>query len=373
MKSILLSRAIALPVVLILSSAPALSVPPPPIFNPGEQMFLQWTPGEVRCSGDPVEPVMMQRPAANLRYTKGSIRQAYHFRIDDEGRALSVVSERGPSYTAVTDDVGAALTASIFKQGAPQSDCHVEYRSTVTPLDQVPLADLYLYTLAPADRALYSAAQKRLEATPGGCMARPRPAPLRMSFPDFDRIPASPGTRDWAMVGYDLDAGGHPVRPHILAGSGNGALDKASIKAVRDSRYVDGARKGCLTPYWLAAAPLLSPLSTPPDQKPANAQCAGELRWTTTPRLIYPLAYRRRSIEGWAQIAYDVAPWGETGNIQVLASEPSAAFGQQAMQMIRAARKEKSPTGASACVETIRFVIGKAAPSEPQDEPIILD
>ena len=315
----------------------------------------------------------MQKPAASLSYAKGAMSQAYHFRIDSEGRALSVVSERGPSYAAVTDDVGAALTASTFKQGAPHSDCRVEYRSTATPLDQVPLADLYLYTLAPADSALYSAAQKRLEATPGGCMARPRPAPLRMSFPDFDRIPASPGTRDWAMVGYDLDAGGHPVRPHILAGSGNGALDKASIKAVRDSRYVDGARKGCLTPYWRAAAPLLSPFSTPPDQKPANAQCAGELRWTTTPRLIYPLAYRRRSIEGWAQIAYDVAPWGETGNIQVLASEPSAAFGQQAMQMIRAARKEKSPTGASACVETIRFVIGKAAPSEPQDEPIILD
>ena len=34
-----------------------------------------------------------------------------------------------------------------------------------------------------------------------------------------------------------------------------------------------------------------------------------------------------RAIEGWAVIAFDVAPWGGTGNVRVVASEPAADFG----------------------------------------------
>lgn len=81
--------------------------------------------------------------------------------------------------------------------------------------------------------------------------------------------------------------------------------------------------------------------------------------------LRYPDAYRRQGVEGWGIVAYDVAPWGQTGNLRVVASEPSAAFGAAAMETVRAATKEASPQGYSNCVTRVRFVLaadGKQGP-----------
>lgn len=378
MKGLLLLRMVGLPAVLTLASTPLLSVPlspppPPPIFSTGEQLLLRWVPGEVRCAGHVVVPVLMQKPNVSTNYTRSSDTQTYHFRIDGAGRILSVVNRKGLSFTAIGDDVGAALTASTFSAGAPQSDCSVEYRSVPTPMEEAPVADLIAYTLIFPQRELPAALWKKIAGVDGDCMAQPRPMPLMRAFPDFDKIASTAGARDWVMVGYDLDAGGRPMGSHIVAGTGNSELDHASMRAVRKSRFVNGPHKGCLSSYWRTPATLPAPVDPDPADLPPTPHCPTGSRWAVPPRLIYPAVYKNRAIEGWARLSYDVAPWGETGNIQVLASEPSAAFGQQAMQMIRSAKKEKSPTGASGCVETVRFVIGKTTPKEPQDEPIILD
>jgi len=162
------------------------------------------------------------------------------------------------------------------------------------------------------------------------------------------------------MVGYDLDAKGRPVNLRIVEGTGNRALDAASVKAMRGSRFTNGARTGCLYPFWRKPAPVAAPAS--PDKaslRPEGSNCPADRPWAVTPRLIYPTAYRPRAIEGWAAVAYDVAPWGDTGNIRVLASELATAFGQQAVQIVRLARKAPSRENAIDCVEIVRFVMGK--------------
>ncbi len=93
--------------------------------------------------------------------------------------------------------------------------------------------------------------------------------------------------------------------------------------------------------------------------RPTTSNCdASDDTYATQPRLIYPEAYSKRSIEGWAIVAFDVAPWGELGNLRVLASQPSEDFGQQALQVLRSARKAPSQAGRVGCVDKVVFRMG---------------
>ncbi|WIW87767.1 TonB family protein [Sphingobium sp. V4] len=360
------------PICMTLIATPVHSVPPPPPFADGTRQLIRWIPGEARCTDGAVSVVRLQQPFVSIGFARPSPTQSYHFRIDEQGRPLSIANNGGQRLAATADDVGAALAASRFAAGRARTDCHLEYRSQASPLDEAPVADLMAYSLSPISGALPSAAWKRMAPANSTCMAAPRPAPLNRQFPDFDALPATPGARDWTMVGYDLDAKGRPIRARIVEGTGNRALDAASIKAMNASRFTGGARTGCLYPYWRSPATVAAP-APPAGQRSVDASCASDRPWAIAPRLTYPPAYRRRAIEGWAVVAYDVAPWGETGNSRVIASEPSAAFGEQAMQMIRAARKVASSSGATGCIELVRFVIGKEDGSHNGDTPAFPD
>jgi TonB family protein len=162
------------------------------------------------------------------------------------------------------------------------------------------------------------------------------------------------------MSGFDIDRHGRPIHVRTLAGSGAVALDAASRAATTRSRLAPGAHHGCLWPYWKAAATLPAPPVPEEDSvRPQDATCPREHGWARAPVLRYPEPYRRRSIEGWAMVTYDVAPWGETGNVKVLASEPTAEFGEAAKAMIRAATLPTSRAGYVGCVDRVRYVVGK--------------
>ena len=79
----------------------------------------------------------------------------------------------------------------------------------------------------------------------------------------------------------------------------------------------------------------------------------------------------RRRIEGWAVVRYDAAPWGEIGNVTVLAAQPSADFGTQAQVVLRSAKVAPSESGFTGCVERVRFVMPpESGPrAERQPEP----
>jgi TonB family protein len=362
MKALLLAGVVALPVPSLANASIQVTPPPPPIFTEHKQgarrQLLAWIPGEARCTGQGVAAVTIHRPMTTLGFSQQTKRKSYHFRIDVQGRPLSIVQDEAPNWLSA-DDVEASLAASRFMAGSARSDCTIDYVMHATPIDAASAGELMAYSVSPMSGRLSSAAWKRMAPAGSTCLDMPRPAPLNRAFPHFDALPATPGSRDWSMVGYDLDAKGRPVKPSIVGSTGSRALDAASIKAVRESRFTSGARSGCLYPYWRSLAPLAAPESPDPaSMRPEGSSCIGDRPWAVQPKLVYPAAYRRRAIEGWAVVAYDVAPWGETGNIHVLVSEPAAAFGQQAVQIVRSARKVASSAGATGCVDIVRFAIG---------------
>ncbi len=186
---------------------------------------------------------------------------------------------------------------------------------------------------------------------------------LLRAYPDWRGIDGTPGERGWWLGGFDLDPRGRPVRIETLASSGDPALDAAGRKALAASRHVAGRRTGCIYPYRQKAARLPAP--PPPDSASfAAAPDCPAGAWARAPRLTYPDAWNRRSIEGWAVVQYDVAPWGEVGNVRAIASEPADAFGQQAEAVVRSARRAPSARGASGCIERVSFRIDPAQSAE---------
>lgn len=347
----------------------ALAAPPVVAAPPSPPTLMSWTPGEVRCDGAVVAGAPIRRPwnqimSDDVRMPKPVV---LDFAIDATGRPLSIV-RRGAEIRPLTRDVGPALAASRFAAGPPRTKCSVSYTAHTEPLSSAPIDDLVSYAINPVSGRLPNEGWDRIRKA-GTCADNPQPQPLVRAYPDFREVPATPGVRDWSLIAYDTNAKGQPVNLRVAHGTGNPALDKASLKAVGESRFTESARTHCLYPYWRAPATLAAPAKPDPASfRAAGATCAAKTEWATAPTLRFPDLYRRRSIEGWAIIGYDLAPWGEVGNVKILASEPAEDFGQQAMQIIRSARAAPSSQGASGCVETVRFAMGGKAEASEKDE-----
>ena len=340
---------------------------------PPEQQLLRWVMSPALCGGGPggltAQPVVrMPDPQMALGWDLPGQRRSMtlDFRIDAAGRPLSIVRRTTSenSYVPDSQDVMPAFAASRFAAGAERAGCTVTFTASLIPVAAAPLVDVMAYAVFPiSGRA--KAIGDRLRAAGSDCFD-PAPAVLLRAFPAFKRLPEQPGYPSWSMTGYDLDAAGKPVRVRTLAGSGRPELDAASREAVARSRFERGARAGCSYPYYKTAT-LLSP-PVPPEEdavRPTGATCPRDHVWDRKPVLCYPSSYSRRSIEGWAMIAYDVAPWGQTGNVRVLQSEPTAEFGDAAMQMIRNATFKPGGGGYVGCVDRVLYMMRKAGLPSP--------
>ena len=297
---------------------------------------------------------------------------AYRFAIDAKGRPHSIERGEGEGQ-GLGPDIAPALAASHFPAGAERENCQISYAPKFDPLASAPLADLIAYSIHPTGQKLPREGWDRIN-TAGNCRDRPRPAPLLSGHPDFRKMKATPGARDWSLVAYDTDADGRPVNVRIAHGTGNDELDAAAIEAIRVSRFTGGARTGCLHPYWRSAGKLRAPERPAEEQvRPVDAVCPAKIEWATHPTTHYPPAYRRRAIEGWAIVAFDTAPWGEVGNVKVLDAQPSAAFGRQAINIVRSGRVAPSAQGASGCVETVNFLMPAEDQAIDEDAPPVTD
>lgn len=322
------------------------------------QSLISWTAGPVRCANGEAIATPPRRPWGQLMWGMPPLRPVtIRFAIDVSGRTHSVRRDVSDA-VAFGIELEPTLAATQFESGAPKTDCSITYEPKSTPLGQAPVPDLMSYSITPLGGRLPQEGWDRIRA-PGNCLDAPPPQPLVRVLPDFSTIPATPGVKDWSMVDYDTDEDGRPVRAVVSHGTGNKALDEASVTAIKQSRFTGGARTGCRYPFWTRAAKLEA--SAIPDDvaaPPQGATCKRPYSYAAAPRLTYPEPYRRRMIEGWAVVSFDVAPWGDIGNVKVVASQPTEEFGTHAVRVMRTARFNPAPSGMSGCIERVIFKLG---------------
>lgn len=341
----------------------AVTVPPPPIViapspAPARASLLSWTPGDANCAGTAASLVRVERPWLQRVYPNSAkyAPVSFSFDIDASGRPLAIRKGNAATPYGIADDLGPALAVTRFRPGQAKTGCTIVYSPELTAVDNAPLSALMAYSANQVSGPLPPEAWKRIFAT-GSCRGDSAAGLRNRAFPNFRAIPAEPGVRDWSMVGYDVGQDGASIHVETLASSGNAALDQASRAATAETRYWTGAFTGCRFSYWRAAGTLPAPPAPQEEAfRPAGATCPERRDWATPPVLRFPEPYRRRAIEGWAVVTYDVAPWGEINNVQVKASQPSADFGAQAVVVLRSA-KVRPGVGAVGCVERVRFVM----------------
>ena len=314
-------------------------------------------------------------PSAYMRYPTTQPAQAaapvatIRFRIDPSGRPLGISWDGGGAPHG--PDVMPAFAAWRFEKGQERAKCEVALERQEARVSQADLQSVYrLMALVnprqlPGGEELRKAVLRR--ATPEGsdCMDR-RPNIRQQVFPAFEQIPQAKGTVSHSFMTFDLDATGRPVNVRLVGSGGNAELDRQSLNAAARSRFAPGERRGCLMWFYrVPSEPLEAPLGPSAESlAPTNSNCPTDSRepWVQLPPLVYPNEFRRRRIEGWAIVGYDLAPWGGVGNVQLLAAEPASPFGQRAVGVVRNGRKKESPNGYRGCTIRVRFVITDDAP-----------
>ncbi len=288
------------------------------------------------------------------------------FRIDENGRALDISKTSNDLYPFNTSDIAPAVAASRFNSGKPRFGCTVRYVPQISEIADASLNRVFEYSIFPnigRQRAIFD----RLKPQGSTCFDSP-PAVLTRSYPDFSEVPATPGRSDWSMTQFDIDASGKPVQLLTVGGTGNKSLDKASLAAVASSRFANEARKGCLYPYWRTAGPVMAPDAPEQDAfRTEKATCPKDVVWASKNPATYPERFRKRYVEGWAIIVFDVAPWGSTGNVKIAAAQPAVEFGDAAAQVVKSRKVENSGEAWTGCVERVRFVMNPKLPAGTQD------
>ncbi|MEA3010259.1 MAG: hypothetical protein QOJ91_1951 [Sphingomonadales bacterium] len=361
---------------------PAKVAPLPPIVALDGEMpasVVSFRPGTARCRGseEPLQFTELPLPVIAVGANKSPPPIRVEFRIDGEGRPLGIMGAPRSDRTGFyfdSSDVVPALAASRFRTGPERTGCVIDYELQVAPADQADVATLYrlvalqIPTGAPVFRRTVFDRTKPAGSNcfDGGVNVRLR------AYPAFEDIPQAPGTVSYSFLAFDLDSGGRPRNARLLGSAGNKELDRRSLEAVRASRFTPLARQGCTYSYWRRPTdPMRAP--EPPDMeafRPQGSNCPKEKTpWAYVPPADFPPEFQRRGIEGWAILAYDLAPWGATGNVRVMAAEPAAAFGEQGRRVVGSARQAPSATGHVGCLTKVVFRMPQGQAGPPLNAP----
>ena len=357
--------------------------PPPIVIDAGPAapapvaagLIRVYLPGPVRCGGESVAPERTVEPApGGLRVfpgsAGGSADQTAHaelgFDIAPDGRPIGIKSLEASHRDfigSVADDMEPAFAAWRFAAARPRTGCTLTFESRDTPVAGASPELLYRYLSTRAsglfgysDEEISDAAWQRIRPQGGTCPRRP--GARIWVWPDFDRIAQPPGTFAWNYFSFDVDARGKATRLRLMGSSGNSDLDRRSTAALNRSVFTRSAT-GCGYNFFRRPpAPMPAP-ARPEDlslYREPSATCPAvpdpaHAGWAFTARLTYPENFRRRGIEGWAVIRYDVAPWGQTGNVRVADAQPASGFGVEAKLIVEQSRRKAAPFGYTGCLE----------------------
>ena len=319
--------------------------------------LISWKAGQITCDNGAIfspDVIPTRIPDATSNVPEQLPRVIFSFTLGSEGRALGITASDIAGGRRYGSDLSPALAAARFDHQAGEAACAVTFSQTATPYDEAQLDDLMMQVIHSRRRAVPRDAWQNI--VPGDCFAN-RKRPLEIHTPDYRKLPKRPGANHWVFVSYDIDAEGKPINLETAGSTGNAAIETASRRAVAASRWIDeDPRTGCWRYDWTAADVITAPKAPPAWQFGEQPeQCEADDRWSKTPVLNYPKAYQRRGIEGWAVLRYDVASWGEIGNVETLAAQPASEFGSYAEGVLTSARYATIEGGLTGCIETVIF------------------
>ena len=320
---------------------------------------------QVRCGATEMVPVRALVPlpvAAALAEPGDAIR--FGFRIDQEGRPLSIRQIGGPASAALdTRDLAPALAAWRFEPGAAQEDCEIAFAVRLDSVDG-PDESLVLRYAAlgrlqipgGSGGALINQAFARLRRPGSTCT--PDPVPREPLTLPFQSVPEIPGGNSYSFFSFDVDADGRPVHIRLLDSSGNRALDIEGDVAIGRARFPAQPRTGCLHYFYRNSVErVAAPVEPRSDLYQQGTGCSDETHHKVGAliRLRYPVEFVRRPAEGWVVFSYDVAPSGALDNVRILASEPAARFGEEVSRAAAEVRmKGRAQHG---CIQRVRFAL----------------
>lgn len=286
--------------------------------------------------------------------------QVYAFSVDAEGRVADLKPEGGanPPIYWLGDDQMAAIATWRFAAGAPAKGCKADLAMTYTALAATAPAKLF-EILANEQRGAPVSVRNALAAGTG-CEGGAKRRPNVFVYPDtrpFDDKTVDPS---WAGVRYDIDASGAVRNVRIAAQHGEAAFADAVAASISESKFFPGQpRAGCFLTY--KAMPKATEAPKPPPEtaftRPGDTCKVSNQALNLPENKLFPPAYGKRRVAGWAMVRFDVAPWGQVGAIEVLASQPTAAFGEAARVMLNSARPSPPPTGYRGCVVPVVYAI----------------
>lgn len=363
-------------------STASADVPPPPVIvsqaNDPANTVLMDPQVETTCGGEAVLPVYSEDlpPLSGMNPTSETT-DVFLFSVASDGRVLDVRPEIGDGFAgayvirAGRQQVQANLAAWRF-EGA-RADCRLTVRYLPTPLASADPSLLMRYYAVTRDTGpVREAVAQRLSGARGDCMGPDRPRLRRrtLSFPDFsigERL--SPGGYAWTVVRWDVGPDGRSHHVETLGSSGDAAFDAETRRAAADSTSQPGEGAiGCVHNFFRTGPALPAPpLPDLPEDPLRNCPESISERLIAVRDQPYPEAFRRRSVEGWAAVRFDLATWGETGNVEVVEAQPAAAFGDMARNLVRQRRAAPSPSAGVRCVTRVQYRLADDSKAVAED------
>lgn len=355
-----------------------------PVDTPPEQSRLQIPTYDVTCGGAAIRPTYADDlRIETIRFGSEKPSVTLSFSITEDGRTRDISPSSAHmhppsdeiviSSTPPTDQEQAALAAWRFS-GGPRRDCSLTIRYAAKPLVEASKGDLLRYFAVTRTRGpIRDAVAARLAGPDANCGGERRGgrSPRTVSFPDYkigQRPP--PGGRAWTVVRWGVDAEGRAVDVETLGSSGDTVFDVETRRAVSETVVQGGAPlRGCVANFYRTGERLPAPALPEREDDPLQ-NCPAEVRTRFQARGApesFPAAFRERGVEGWALVRFDLATWGQVGNVEVIDAQPAAAFGDSGRRTVQTGRAEPSNTPGVRCVVPVRYVL----PTNPVDgEPI---
>ncbi len=350
-------------------TAPPVVIPAPP--EPTRRapqrspvLVIEWKPGDVRCEGGTPAARHLEAPIPGAVRSIEDVNAlpaaiTIVFTIDASGRPLTISRSTEFMNTFglnVAADLEPALAASAFAPGTARSLCRITYSRSVAPLASAPLDLVARLSLNIGFDDFAKEVGERLMPQGSTCFTPPKP--LTMVFPRLDGIDVPLARPATMAFSYDIDASGTPVNFKLIAGDRNPALIAAFQAAWLASRFEPKAKSGCLLGQIRPPEATLTPPPRPVPEsfRKSDANCPERMgQILSLSDVPFPENFRHRNITGWALVGFDTTASGEIINRRLIAAQPAADFGIQAMTIIREATAVASPHGFRGCVAPFRF------------------